>query len=338
MNKIILVAVLALAGISFSACSGGNGGGEEDGDAFPFVGYWQFLDEEGEYDSRLHFTQDGAFQEAFQDGVKTEIKKGRATYDKQSKTLILYSSSDNEITEKQVYTVREFTNSRLKLLNADGMIFDYKATTSYLPPQHDDWGKSLTGGTWNIYIRELSNDILDVRRYTFYEGGTYSYWSEQYREYMDGTYTYIGNVLILDGKSASMQMLTSNTIKFVLDGEIYSGERSVKKDKQLVKTNKKYLVGTWLCIVDDYHGDDSAQLTLKADGEYIIKYLDEYEDTFMGTYYVSEDKIFFEEASGKDPIGGEHQIEKLTSKEFILSELFDGLKIRGKNETVQGRK
>lgn len=94
-------------------------------------------------------------------------------------------------------------------------------------------------------------------------------------------------------------------------------------------TDNKYLVGTWLCVVDDYHGDDSAQLTLKADGEYIIKYLDEYEDTFMGTYYVSEDKIFFEEASGKDPIGGEHQIEKLTSKEFILSELFDGLKIRG---------
>lgn len=75
-----------------------------------------------------------------------------------------------------------------------------------------------------------------MRRYTFYEGGTYSYWSEQYSKYMDGTYTYIGNVLILDGKSASMQMLTSNTIKFVLDGEIYSGERSVKKDKQLVKT------------------------------------------------------------------------------------------------------
>lgn len=321
-----------LVGISFYACSSDDGGsGREEGDNFPLAGYWQFINEEEEYQSMLHFGQDGAYQETFQDGAETHLKIGNASYDKQSKTLILYSSSGNETTEKLVYTVREFTSSRLTLINANGKTFEYKATNSNLLPQRDDWGKSLNGGTWKIYVREQSNEILDVRRYTFYEGGTYSCWSEDDSRYTDGTYTYNGKVLVIDGESTSLQMLTSNTVKFLLDGKIYSGERIVKKNKQLVKTNKKYFEGTWSCVVDTYYGDENTQLTLKADGEYKIKYLDEddEEDICIGTYYVSEDKIFFEDASGKDPISGEHQIEKLNSKEFVLSELFDGLKIKG---------
>lgn len=63
-------------------------------------------------------------------------------------------------------------------------------------------------------------------------------------------------------------------------------------------------------------------LTLKPNGEYENAYLDDSGDPYKGSYYVSEDKIFFEDAMGKDPIGGEHQIEELTSKGFVLSDLY----------------
>ncbi len=63
-------------------------------------------------------------------------------------------------------------------------------------------------------------------------------------------------------------------------------------------------------------------LTLKPNGEYENENLDENGDIYKGNYYVSEDKIFFEDAMGKDAIGGEHQIVELTSKGFVLTDLY----------------
>ena len=42
---------------------------------------------------------------------------------------------------------------------------------------------------------------------------------------------------------------------------------------------------------------------------------------YKGTYYVSEDKIFFDDPKGKDGLGGVHQIVELTSKRFLLNTL-----------------
>ena len=58
--------------------------------------------------------------------------------------------------------------------------------------------------------------------------------------------------------------------------------------------------------------------TLKPNVEYENVYLDYDGDIYKGSYYVSEDKIFLEDATGKDPICDEHQIEELTSKGFVL--------------------
>ena len=103
-----------------------------------------------------------------------------------------------------------------------------------------------------------------------------------------------------------------------MNGEIYSGTRVVQKNKQLVEANKKQLIGTWTCKFTTDWGNEETLLTLKANGEYENKYLNDYNSSYIGSYYVSEDKIFFEDAKGKDPIGGEHQISELTSKSFVL--------------------
>lgn len=112
-----------------------------------------------------------------------------------------------------------------------------------------------------------------------------------------------------------------------MNGDIYSGTRIVQKDKQLVESNKKLLIGTWSCVVATYYGNEKSMLTLKSNGEYENVYEDH--DSYTGSYYVSEDKIFFEDAMGKDPIGGEHQIEELTSKGFILNDLYGDGDITG---------
>ena len=48
------------------------------------------------------------------------------------------------------------------------------------------------------------------------------------------------NSIILDDEKADIVTFTSNSLKFTLDGENYSGTRIVQKDKQLVESNKKH--------------------------------------------------------------------------------------------------
>lgn len=74
----------------------------------------------------------------------------------------------------------------------------------------------------------------------FFEGGTYSYWTEKYGIYQDGTFKFDKNSIILDDEKADIVTFTSNSLKFTLDGENYSGTRIVQKDKQLVESNKKH--------------------------------------------------------------------------------------------------
>lgn len=63
--------------------------------------------------------------------------------------------------------------------------------------------------------------------------------------------------------------------------------------------------------------------TLKPNVEYENVYLDYDGDIYKGSYYVSEDKIFLEDATGKTPIGAEYQIEKLASEGFALTNFYD---------------
>ena len=146
-----------------------------------------------------------------------------------------------------------------------------------------------------------------MQRFYFFEGGTYSCWNGDLGIYEDGIFMFDNNIITIDGEQGNIVTFTSNSIKFSMDDEIYSGTRIVEKDKKLVESNKKLLIGTWSCVEGTYYGDEKFVLTLKPNGEYEFEYLDD-SDIYKGSYYVSEDKIFFGDATGKNPIGGEYQI------------------------------
>lgn len=316
---------------AFSSCSN-DGDEKEDSTSSlqPFVGYWQHLDEDEEYHSIITITENGNYQFRYQDGEDIGTDGGMVFFDKKSKTMTFSPTFNNgtDIKDSEYqYTIQGISDSHLQVVDEDGNSITYEKISDGTFTQHYDWGKSLVGGTWKIYVRNTSGEILDTRRYTFFEGGTYSYWTEHYGVYQDGTFKFDKNSITLDDEKTDIVTFTSNSLKFTLDGEIYSGTRIVQKDKQLVESNKKLLVGTWSCVVATYYGNEKSILTLKPNGEYEKVYEDH--DSYKGSYYVSEDKIFFEDAMGKDPIGDEHQIEELTSNSFVLTDLYGDGEITG---------
>lgn len=307
---------LGIMAFSFSACS--NDGDDKENTTSslqPFVGYWQHLDENKEYHSIITITENGNYQFRFQDGEDIGTDGGIVSFDKNSNTMT-FSPTFNKGTDKKEseyqYTINNISDSHLEITDEDGNNITYEKISDGTFTQHYDWGKSLVGGTWEIYVRNTSGQILDIRRYTFFEGGTYS--SLPY----DGTYKFDNKTITLDGEQADIISLTSKSLKFTLNGDIYSGTRVVQKNRQLVESNKKQLIGTWTCKFTTNWGNEETLLTLKVNGEYENKYLNDFNSSYIGSYYVSEDKIFFEDAKGKDPIGGEHQISELTSKSFVL--------------------
>lgn len=331
------LATLVLLGIMtfvFSACS--NDGDEKENTTSslqPFVGYWQYLDEDKEYHSIITITENGNYQFRYQDGEDIGTDGGVVSFDKKSNTMTFSPTFNNGTDTKDSeyqYTIRGISDSRLQVVDEDGNSFTYEKISDGTFTQHYDWGKSLVGGTWKIYVRNSSGEILETRQYTFFEGGTYSYWTDEHSGYyQDGTYKYDKNSITFDGEQANIVTFSPNSLKFTMNGDIYSGTRIVEKDKQLVESNKKLFIGTWSCVVATYYGNEKSLLTLKANGEYENEYLDDNGSTYKGSYYVSEDKIFFEDAMGKDPIGGEHQIEELTSKGFVLTDLYGDGDITG---------
>lgn len=300
--------LLSIMAFAFSSCSN-DGDEKEDSTSSlqPFVGYWQHLDEDEEYHSIITITENGNYQFRYQDGEDIGTDGGMVFFDKKSKTMTFSPTFNNgtDIKDSEYqYTIQGISDSHLQVVDEDGNSITYEKISDGTFTQHYDWGKSLVGGTWKIYVRNTSGEILDTRRYTFFEGGTYSYWTEHYGVYQDGTFKFDKNSITLDDEKTDIVTFTSNSLKFTLDGEIYSGTRIVQKDKQLVESNKKLLVGTWSCVVATYYGNEKSILTLKPNGEYEKVYEDH--DSYKGSYYVSEDKIFFEDAMGKDPIGEEH--------------------------------
>ncbi len=314
--------LLSIMAFSFSSCSNDGDENEDTTSSLqPFIGYWQHLDEDEEYHSILTITEEGNYQFRYQDGEDIGTDGGLVSFDKKSNTMIFSPTFNNgtDIKDSEYqYTIQGISDSRLQVVDEDGNSITYEKISDGTFTQHYDWGKSLVGGTWEIYTGSVS----ETRRYTFFEGGTYSCWNEHLGIYENGIYMFDKKTITIDGEQGNIVTFTSNSIMFSMDDVIYSGTRIVEKDKKLVESNKKLLIGTWSCVIGTYYGDDKSVLTLKPNGEYENEYLDEYGDIYKGYYYVSEDKIFFEDAMGKDAIGGEHQIEELTSKGFVLTDLY----------------
>ena len=324
--KFLTLLAILFMGFTFVSCSSDDKDDDSEKTTYllkPFVGYWQYLDEDKEYHSILTITENGNYQIRYQDGEDIGTNGGMVSFDKKPNTMI-FSPTFNKGTDTQEaeykYTILNVSDSRLQVVDEKGNSITYEKISDGTFTQHNDWGKSLVGGTWKIYIRSVYGGNLGTRRYTFFEGGTYSYWNEDYQDYYDGVFKFDKNTITIDGEQGNIVTFTSNSIKFSMDDKIYSGTRIVEKEKKLVESNKKLLIGTWSCVIG--YDDDKSVLTLKPNGEYENEYLDEDGDIYKGNYYVSEDKIFFDDAMGKDAIGGEHQIEKLTSKGFVLTDLF----------------
>lgn len=327
--KFLTLFAILFLGLAFVSCS--NDDKDDDSknpsnSLKPFVGYWQNLDEDEEYHSILTITENGNYQIRYQDGEDIGTNGGMVSFDKKS-NIMTFSPTFNNGTDTQEaeykYTILDVSDSRLQVIDEDGNNITYEKISDGTFTQHYEWGKSLVGGTWKIYIRSVSGEILEIRRYTFFEGGTYSCWNEKWGNYEDGIYMFDNNTITIGGEQGKIVTFTSNSIKFSMDDEIYSGTRIVEKNKKLVESNKKLLIGTWSCVVGSYYGDDKSVLTLKPNGEYEHEYFNEYGSFYKGSYYVSEDKIFFEDAKGKDAICGEHQIEELTSEGFVLTTFYE---------------
>ena len=323
-NSLATIILLSVMAFTLSACS--NDGDEKENtnkSILPFVGYWQHLDEDEEYHSIITITENGNYQIRFQDGENTGTDGGKVSFDKNTNKMTFsptFNNGTDTKTSEYQYLVREISESRLQVVDENGKSFTYEKTSNGTFTEHSDWGKSLVGGTWKFYVKDTYGTILNTLTFTFFESGVYSCWNEHYQYYEDGVFNFDKKTIKLDGEEVEIKTFTSNTLKFTLNGEIYHGTRIVEKNKQLVESNKKLLVGTWSCI--DYDNEKSL-LILKPNGEYENKYDDGYEDynDYKGTYYVSEDKIFFDDPKGKDGLGGEHQIVELTSKRFLLNTL-----------------
>lgn len=329
INTLITFIFLGIMAFTFSACS--NDGDEKENTTSslqPFVGYWQHLDENEEYHSIISITEGGNYQFRYQDGEDIGTNGGMVSFDKKSSTMTFSPTFNNGVDTKKSeyqYIVSNISDSHLQVVDEKGNSIIYEKISDGTFTQHYDWGNSLVGGTWEIYVRNAFGEILETRQYTFFEGGTYSYWTDDHSGfYQDGTFKFDKKSIIFDGEQADIVTFSSNSLKFALNGDIYFGTRIVQKDKQLVESNKKLLSGTWSCVVTTIFGKEKSLLTLKPNGEYENEYLDEYGDPYKGSYYVSEDKIFFEEPMGKDPIGGEQHIEELTSKGFVLTDVHNG--------------
>lgn len=316
-NFLATFLLLGIMAFTFSACSND----EETSTLQPYVCYWQCLDEDREYYSILTIYEDGIYQFLYQDGSDKGAESGMMVFDRNMNTMTFSPratlGSDTKDSEYE-WIVRGLSDSRLQIIDENGNSYTYEKITDGTFTPHDDWGKSLVGGTWEIYTGSVS----ETRRYTFFEGGTYSCWNEHLGIYEDGIYMFDKKTITIDGEQGNIVTFTSNSIKFSMDDVIYSGTRIVEKDKKLVESNKKLLIGTWSCVVGTCDGDEKSVLILKPNGEYEIEYLDD-SDIYKGSYYVSEDKIFFEDATGKNPIGAEYQIEKLASEGFALTNFYD---------------
>ena len=330
IKTLALLAIL-FVGLSFVSCSSDDNDENSKpptNSLMPFIGYWQNLNEDEEYHSILTITENRNYQIRYQDGEDIGTNGGMVSFDKKSNTMT-FSPTFNNGTDTQEaeykYTILDVSDSRLQVIDEDGNNITYEKISDGTFTPRDDWGKSLVGGTWDIYKKSVSGEILWAHRYTFFEGGTYSCWSwnEHFVIYENGIFMFDNNTITIGGKQGYIINFTSNSIKFSMDDEIYSGTRIVEKDKKLVESNKKLLIGTWSCVVGTYYGDEKSVLTLKPNGEYENEYLDEYGNIYKGNYYISEDKIFFEEPTEKDPIGGERQIKELTTEGFVLTNFYD---------------
>ncbi len=112
-------------------------------------------------------------------------------------------------------------------------------------------------------------------------------------------------------------------VLFAIAGALFAGcssdDGKGNSGDDRIETNKKLLIGTWVCVtreIEESEGQES-MLTLKADGKYEEVDL-ETGTTSTGSYYVSEDKIVFREPQGNDSFVDEYLIKQLTSKEFVL--------------------
>lgn len=108
-------------------------------------------------------------------------------------------------------------------------------------------------------------------------------------------------------------------VLFAIAGALFAGcssdDGKGNSGDDRIETNKKLLIGTWVCIEEI--GGQEFMLTLKADGK--CEEVDlETGTTITGFYYVSEDKIVFRSPQGNDSFVDEYLIKQLTSKEFVL--------------------
>lgn len=177
-------------------------------------------------------------------------------------------------------------------------------------------------GTWKFYLYYNENENPDDgRTYTFFDGGVYVYWSQGEMNYSEGTYSISDKNIVLDNETSTLDIFTDKSITFSLGEYKYEGNKRIESNSKLRAENKQKFIGTWLCDVSYSYGTLTSQLTIKEDGTYTNVYLED-NDKYTGRYYVSEDKIYFEDPSGKDPLYF-YTINELSNNHFELDNLYD---------------
>lgn len=204
----------------------------------------------------------------------------------------------------------------------DELVSDIENSSGDNPSEETPQEKIL--GTWKFYLYYNENENEnpnDGRTYTFFNDGVYVYWSQRMMNYSEGTYSISDKNIVLDNNTSSLDIFTDESITFSLGEYKYEGNKRIESNSKLRAENKQKFIGTWLCDISYCYGTLTSQLTIKEDGTYTNVYLED-NDKYTGQYYVSEDKIYFKDPSGKDPLYF-YTINELSNNHFELDNLYD---------------
>ena len=218
---------------------------------------------------------------------------------------------------------------------------DDKAT----PGKAERSPEELIVGTWELvakheYVEDGKASLVvvdDSVRYTFFSGGVFCAIDCLYGgDGLEGTYSISNNSIEINPldndywylKNPKLIKITEDSLNFSTDEYVYKGHRIVDVDINMTETNKKALLGNWIITKNegDYYPDENTteQLSIDVNGNFIHSFTGgQWNDEYQGKVYVAEDRVYFTEGTGKDPIGGIYIVEKLTDTSFILANCQD---------------
>ena len=189
-------------------------------------------------------------------------------------------------------------------------------------------------GTWELISYDSKGEERRKLNTTFFEEGVFYSLDVLVSSEAEGTYTVESNRINISAEYGGMPKefvittLKQNqmTLKDPQSNEIYQGVRTVVSNPTQTNENRNNIVGNWSVIkneIDDYP-EEREHLSMNVDGTFDHYWvtLKTGQSSYHGKYYIQDNRVYFREATGKDPLSILFVIEKLTDSELILNDGF----------------